>query len=79
MLGIQIDSDLTFDKHMSSICNKVGKKINVLSRLALKIVSSDYKSSFCGLLEKDKPFSIHYKNIQGLAIEIYKFLHNLSS
>ena len=29
----QIDSDLTFDKHISSICNKVGKKINVLSHL----------------------------------------------
>ena len=32
-LGIQIDSDLTFDEHISSICNKVAKKINVLSRL----------------------------------------------
>ena len=29
--GIQIDSDLTFDKHTSSISNKAGKKINVLS------------------------------------------------
>ena len=34
MLGIQIDSDPTFDEHISSICNKVGKKINVLSRVA---------------------------------------------
>ena len=25
-LGIQIDSDLTFDEHISSICNKIGKK-----------------------------------------------------
>ena len=33
LLGIQIDSDLTFDEHISSICNKVAKKINVLSRL----------------------------------------------
>ena len=32
-LGIQIDSDFTFDEYISSICNKVGKKINVLSRL----------------------------------------------
>ena len=32
-LGIQIVSDLTFDKHVSSICNKVAKKINVLSLL----------------------------------------------
>ena len=33
LLEIQIDSDLTFDEHISSICNKVCKKINVLSRL----------------------------------------------
>ena len=118
LLGIQSDSDLNFDEHISSICNKVAKKINVLSRLvnymslgnesfqesqlnycpiiwvfhwrtlnnkinclherALRIVYSDYKSLFCELLEKDKLFSIHHKNIQSLAIEIYKFLHNLS-
>ena len=33
LLGIQIDSDLTFDEHISSICNKVSKKIYLLSRL----------------------------------------------
>ena len=27
LLRIQIDSDLTFDEHISSICNKVGTKI----------------------------------------------------
>ena len=32
-LKIQIDSDLTFDEHISFTCNKVVKKINVLSRL----------------------------------------------
>lgn len=33
LLGIQTDSDLTFDRHISSICNRVGKKINAISRL----------------------------------------------
>ena len=33
LLEIQIDSDLTFDEHISSMCNKVGKKINLVSRL----------------------------------------------
>ena len=32
LLQIQKDTDLTFDKHISSISNKVGKNINVLSR-----------------------------------------------
>ena len=27
LLRIQIDSDLTFDEYISSICNKVGKKL----------------------------------------------------
>ena len=53
-------------------------KINRLHERALSIVYSDYKSSFCELLEKDKSFSIHHKNIQNRAIKIYKFLHNLS-
>ena len=56
----------------------LNNKINRLHEGALRIVYSDYKSSFCELLEKDKSFSIHHKNIQSLTIEIYKFLHNLS-
>ena len=35
LLWIQINFDLTFDEHISSICNKVAKKINVLSRLMI--------------------------------------------
>ena len=33
LLGIQVDSEFTFDEHICSICNDVGKKIAVLSRL----------------------------------------------
>ena len=33
LLGIQIDSGFTFDEHIFSICNKIVKKINVLSIL----------------------------------------------
>ena len=52
-------------------------QINRLHERALRLVYYNYKSSFCELLEKDKSFSIHHKNIQCLAIEIYRFLHNL--
>ena len=120
-LGITIDSDLKFDKHISDLCDKCSKKINALCRVtdmsldkrrivmktfvesqfnycpliwmlhsrtlnnkinrlherALRIVYSDYKS-FNTLLEKDGSLSIHHRNIQSLAIEIYKFHHGLS-
>ena len=35
LLGIQIDSGLTFHEHISSIFNKVGKKINAVSHLVI--------------------------------------------
>ena len=56
----------------------LNNKINRLHERALRIVYSDYKSSVNTLLEKDGSFSIHHKNIQSLAIEIYKFLHGPS-
>ena len=56
----------------------INNKINRLHERALRIVYSDFKSSFEGLLMKDNSFSIHERNIQSLAIEIYKFLNGLS-
>ena len=52
-------------------------KINNADEKALTIVYSDYKSTFQELLDKDS-FSVHQRNIQTLAIEIYKHIHGLS-
>ena len=38
----------------------LSNRINRLHERALRIVYSDYKSSYCELLEKDKSFSIHW-------------------
>ena len=122
LLGINIDSELNFENHLSAICNKVNRKINTLGRIinymplekhrivmkkfiesqfnyypliwmfhsrtinskinrlherALRIVYSAFKSSFEGLLMKGNPFLRHERNIQSLAIEIYKFSNGL--
>ena len=45
-------------------------KINRLHEWSLRIVYCDQSSTFEELLEIDKTFSIHHKNIQSLAIEI---------
>ena len=56
----------------------LNNKINHLHERALRIVYSDYKSSFNTLLDKNGSFSIHHRNIQSIAIEVNEFLHGLS-
>ena len=57
---------------------KLNNKINRIHERALRTVYSDYNSSFNELLDKDGSFTIHQRNVQSLAIEIYKYLHGLS-
>ena len=51
---------------------QVNNKINHLHERALRMVYEDSTSSFDTLLEKDMSFSVHDKNIQQLALEMYK-------
>ena len=53
-------------------------KINKLHHRALQIVYRDYSSSFDELLSKDNSVSIHHRNVQYLATEMYKTKNNLS-
>ena len=53
------------------------KKIKRLYERCLRIIYNDKQSSFSELLEKDGSVSIHIKNIQFLAIEMFRFSRNI--
>ena len=117
LLGVTIDSNLSFEKHINNLCKKASQKLNALARIsgyinvqkrrvimksfiisqfgycplswmfrskrlnnkinsiherALRITYVDNVSSFQELLEKDNSVSIHHKNIQVLATEMFK-------
>ena len=56
----------------------LNKKINDIHERVLRIVHQDKKSSFETLLKRGKSTSIHIKNLQRLATELFKVKNNLS-
>ena len=54
-------------------------KINRIHERALRIVYNDNISSFEDLLTKSGSVSIHHRNLQNIAIEVFKALNNISS
>ena len=57
---------------------KLNNRINSIHERALRLVYKDSKSTFTELLAKDESFTIHERNIQTLAIELYKVAYGLS-
>ena len=53
-------------------------RINKIHERALRLVYQDEISTFEDLLEKDKSFTIHERNVQGLGIELYKVAWRLA-
>ena len=60
-------------------CRDIHTQINKIHQSALRIVYKDVDLSFEELLEKSGSVSIHYRNLQLLAVVIFKALNNLSS
>ena len=56
----------------------LNNKIKRIHERALRITYKDKSSTFQELLEKDNSASIHHRNVQKPAIEIYKVLHGFS-
>ena len=123
MLGVQIERNLKFDKHVTELCKKAGRKLSALTRLAkilpfhrlrilmksffdsqfsycpliwmfisrgtnrkinrlhersLRILYKDDIATFEELLQKDNSVTVHTRNIQLLALEMYKVHNNIS-
>ena len=49
----------------------------MLHERCLRIIYNDQQSSFTELLNKDNSVSIHIRNIQRLAIEMFRFYNGL--
>ena len=49
-----------------------------MNKTALSLVYNDFSSSFSELLEKDKSVTIHHRNLQALAFEIFKVKNNMA-
>ena len=57
---------------------KLNHKINHIHERALRLVYNDYTSTFENLLLMDGSVSIHHRNIQKVATEMFKAKSNLS-
>ena len=123
LLGIHIDNDFYFNKHVENLCRKASRKLTALARLSnillfskmkilissfflsqfsycpltwmfcsrssnekinklhersLRILYKDDCSTFDELLRKDNSVTIHVRNLQLLAVEMFKLKNNLA-
>ena len=58
---------------------RYNNEINCLHERMLRIVYKDYKSYFAELLSEDKSLTIHHRNVQKLANEMYQVKNELCS
>ena len=56
----------------------INKKINNLHEIASRLIYCDHSSDFQELLQRDNSVAIHQKNIQALAIRMYKVVNNIA-
>ena len=73
-----IESQFSYCPLIWMFCSrKMNNKINYIHERALRLVYDDYVTSFEGLLEKDNSVCIHHRNIQKVAMEMYKIKNGL--
>ena len=57
---------------------RLNNRINRIHERALRLVYKDYHYTFNEMLKKDGSYSIHHRNLQKLATEMFKIKNNLS-
>ena len=57
----------------------INNKVNRIHKRCLRLLCGDKSSSFEKLLEQDKSVTIHTRNLQMLATEMFKVYRNISS
>ena len=62
---------------MFCLSRKLNNRINHIQERGLRIVYQDYTSSFEELLKKDESVCIHHRNIQLVAVEMFKIKNDL--
>ena len=68
-----IESQFSYCPLLWMFCSReLNKKINHIHESGLRMVYKDYTSSFEDLLVKDESVCIHHRNIQKVAIEMFK-------
>ena len=73
-----IQSQFSYCPLLWMFCNKkVTKKIDRIQERGLRMVYQDYTSSFKALLMKNSSVTIHQRNIQLVAVEMFKIKHNI--
>ena len=73
-----IESQFSYCPLIWMFCSrKLNNRINFIHERALRLVYDDYENSFEYLLKQDNSVSIHHRNIQIVAIEMYKVVHKL--
>ena len=73
-----IESQFSYCPLVWMFCSRnMDRKINHIHERALRIVYMDYSSTFVDLLKKDCSVTIHQRNIQLVAIEMFKVINNL--
>ena len=77
LIGVTIDRMLSFNEYVTN-SRSLNKCTNRLHERGLNLVYNEFLSSFSELFEKNKSVTIHHRNLQTLANEIFKVKNNIT-